>query len=465
MSTYELQLISKIINEGSIEEVLAYPLEENDFLTAEGRTYFRAIVGAYLSVDRAVVGLRCMHQIFPAFSLCDDPGVNVKYLCEKVKMARLNSEFKSVTMKSLEMADRDPAKAVAFMHEHLIGLQNMVTRRSVDVMFSDAIGRIVQRYEMDKAGVDTSMGEFPWETLQRVTRGIQPDDYIVFYGRPKSGKSWVLAYLASSFYMSGKRVLLYTKEMSPDNIYKRMTACVARLDYQPLRTGGLSADDEYELYTTAKMVKSMQETDMICLSGKDCPPGGDTVQWVESKAKKYKPHLIGIDGMSLMSGSTRAKSREEKITGISRDVSQMRLNLGIPVVATFHATRGASQHNRGELDEIAYSDAIGQDATLAVRVINDRRRLEEAHRSQTISLVVAGCREIPDFTGIRIKNYPAYDFSEVGVITEGEALKAKEEDKDVEELKPEQQQQQKKKKRAAAPKQQSLDKAIDEAMS
>jgi hypothetical protein len=105
---------------------------------------------------------------------------------------------------------------------------------------------------------------------------------------------------------------------------------------------------------------------------------------------------------------------------ISRDVRSMVLYRGVPVIASMQANRKAAGHNDANLDEIAYSDALAQDATIAARVINDKA-------SPTISLVIGGSREFK-LHGIRINAVPAVDFSFHSILTEKDIEKAKQAD-------------------------------------
>jgi hypothetical protein len=84
------------------------------------------------------------------------------------------------------------------------------------------------------------------------------------------------------------------------------------------------------------------------------------------------------------------------------------------------ANRKAAGHSNAELDEMAYADAVGQDATLAVRVINEKGK-------PTLALVVGGSREFY-LHGIRIGGIPGTDFEEKEMLTEKDISRAKEED-------------------------------------
>lgn len=241
-----------------------------------------------------------------------------------------------------------------------------------------------------------------------------------------SMKSWVLSYLIAHFYHTlGLRVLVYTKEMTPKNIYRRIAACIGKLPYQEMRFGKMNKYEKDALLDIRDMAQELKHKDnMWCLSGKDTPGGGsgDTISWLTTKVQKYKPQVVLIDGLYLMSTGKTNQKDNIRVQTISRECRQMVLDTGIPVVATAQANRQAAGHMTANLDEIAYSDAIGQDATAAFRVINEKQ-------TPTIILATAGSREF-SMDGFRIHAVPAETFEFHSVITEKELQKAKEKDVD-----------------------------------
>jgi hypothetical protein len=201
-----------------------------------------------------------------------------------------------------------------------------------------------------------------------------------------------------------------------------VAACIAGLPYQELRTGRLSREDRLRLGMLQQMVTDMLASQrLICLNGKDSG-GNDTIEWLEAKAKKYRPDVIFIDGLYLMNDSRGSKNQKDnfRVQNISRAARQMVLSLKVPLIATLQATRAASAHKSANLDEIAFSDAIGQDVTCAIRVIND-------DDTDTITLVVGGSREYK-FSGCRIWGKCATDFGWIENLSQKEIDSIKQRD-------------------------------------
>lgn len=372
----------------------------------------------------SILGPASLQQSYPTFQIVDDPCMTVDALCTEVRKNRFRTDLRMMLQNAERLIDVDPTQALNLVSSTANFLQQLGTTRKLDVHAIDAMNRIMQRYEMRERGVDLSICAWPWEPLQEATGGIEPDDYVIIYGRPKSMKSWVLAYLIAWVYELGKRPLIYTKEMTPDNIIARVVAIMASIRYHEFRRGRLSPVEKDSLYASWRVLHHLKEMQsMVCLSGKDAGEGGDTVPWLRSKVEQYKPDLVFIDGLYLMSNARSGRKTQkdnERVRDISRDLSQMRLDTGVPVLATIQANRDAAKNNDANLDEVAFSDAIGQDATLAMRVINDKNE-------PTLSLVVGGSREFY-LDGFSIYGVPATNFSYAGPLTAGDVQRAKDAD-------------------------------------
>lgn len=426
MSNFELQLNSRIIREGkaALAVVLDYGIGLADYRTHEGKAMFQHLLAYYndSSLAGSLPGVQSAKHIFPSFDLCDDASMSTEKLCEEIRKNRQVIEGREIASRLAEMLELNPQTALGDAMGELTQLIALGTSRKTDVPIEDVYDEILFDYEMAESGVDLSVCSWPWPSLQRETMGLQKDDYVVFYGRPKSKKSWVLAYCIAHAYLQGKSIVVYTKEMTPKNIYKRVAACLARIPYRELRQGKLSVHDRATLFALRDYIQDMRHSQrFIVLSAKDAGPGGDTVPWFRSKIEKYKPNVQFVDGLYLMAAVNGSAKQADhaRVQSISRDYRQLILDTGIPGICTLQANRKAAGHANAELDEIAFSDAIGQDATLASRVI--------AEKGNSIAIVLGGSREF-ELQGIRIGGLPAVDFEEREELTEKEILKAKEKD-------------------------------------
>jgi hypothetical protein len=422
-----MQLLSRVIRTGDLGSVLSWGVGSDDFLTSEGKGIFNVLIGYHTHPGTAgsVVGVHALTMIFPNFVLCDDQSMTTDALCRQVRRDRLNVQFKQEVSRAMELVDYDPMQAAQVMS---VGTRNIMTlgySQTTDIRLAAGVDRVMANYQLKRQGVDLSVGKWPWQILNDETGGIVKDDYVVFFGRPKSYKSWMLVYCVANLILQGKRVLLYTKEMSWEEVMERILACLAVIRHWNLRHGKLSDEEEQRFVEMCNLSRMPEFSEQcIVLSGMDAK-GNDTVPWVQAKVESYKPDVVAIDGLHLMADAHRAKKREERITNISRDTRQMILHTLIPVLATVQANRGAAKHQEANSEDVAYSDAISQDVTGLFRTIKDKRESLEVPPTASI---VCGLLRNGDLDGFRINSHPALDFTYHSKLSAIDALKAKEED-------------------------------------
>lgn len=421
--------------------MLEWGITERDFLEGWCLTAFNILYDFYRHPGSrgAVMGAAAMHEKgIVQFQACDDLGMTTASLCMMVRQERIKKQAHLSTKQLLDELEIDPDVALAKHQNSIRQLIELGTGCQSDVRFSDSMVRVRDQFLQAESGQVVNPIAYPWPILNQETLGIAKDDFIVLYGRPKSMKSWVLAYMIAHFYqqrIGGEplRVLVYTKEMGPDNIFKRIAACLAGVPYQGVRRGDLETDERVafmDVFTQSQLPENCGR--LVAVKGSydtsSDGTGTDTVAWFRSKCEKYRPNIACIDGAYLMNTPKAYQKDNLRVQSISRELRAIPLELGIPVIVTFQATRSASKHNGAELDEIAFSDAISQDVTAAFRVINEKAlRNVRGQELNTILLGVAGSREWT-LDGLRIVGEPASDFSQVEAVSVADMLSAKEAD-------------------------------------
>ncbi len=426
--SYQMALCARVIKTGQLTPVLNFGITPEDFTSQEAKNLWGLILSYYSQPESqgSVISPNVLLRWFKNFVVPDDmPSYTIEALCYEVRRERVITEGNALAVAFAEevaIPTCNPAESLAALQAGVSRLIALGTTQNTDISLKEGLAKVRKRLRMMKDGVDFSVMKWPWEPFNRATFGIQPDDYIVFYGRPKSMKTWVLCFLIAWAFENEKRIVVYTKEMTDENIYARTFACILRLIYDELRGATTSAADDLKLDELAAYVEhDPRLASMITvLSARDVPEGGDTVPWLESKIEQYKPDIMFVDGLYLLSTHKKFTSDEGRVRAISRDLRAMNLKTRVPLICTMQANRKAAGHKDANLDEIAYSDALSQDCTIAARVINDKT-------SPTISIVIGGSREFK-LHGLRINAVPARDFSFNSELTEHDIMKAKEQD-------------------------------------
>lgn len=428
MASWQHQLLSRIIKTGDLSTVLEWGITQGDFTQSETIGMFQFLVAYNARPETAgsVIGPAALQQKFPNFSLVDDESMTTDALCNEVRKERIKVQARQLMLEVDGLVEDDPAEAVAKLLQVATDMNNDCSPKKVDVHISDGASRIWHQYCAVESGEQIALAPWPWEPMQEATLGLRETDYIILYGRPKSMKTWVLCYLAAFFIAleNGMRILIYTKEMDADEMFERIACTLAEVDYERFVKGVMTPEERTSFQNTIDWLSSMREQLMVvCLSGQDVGFGQDTVPWLQSKIEHYKPHVVFVDGMYLMSDVNKARKMHERVANISRAMRQTILRNKIPVIATVQANRDAAKNEDSNTEEVAFSDSLGQDCTMLVRVVNEWKKGRD-----TLALVMGGSTRRYKLEGFRIYGYPAHNFRYYGEINNKDADRAVRED-------------------------------------
>jgi replicative DNA helicase len=423
-TSFEWSLISRVVRTANLRDVLDWGIRSEDFGITQARAMFDVICGLYLNPNTSgtIPAAATLQDSLPEFAVCDNPSETTDFLCQQVRTGYIERELKAACEKAVEEAGGDVGQAVADLAMRARTLTELGTTRNCDIGMVPAMDKLLTTYEQQELGLLRAKFLWPWEVLNRATSGVSDEDYIIFYGRPKQKKSWTLAYMAACTLEQDMKVLVYTKEMRPENLHRRIVACGLRLDYTDLRFGTLPPDQK-------KLLKEYRDHfddpstrgRLVMLDGAEVQAGCDTVGWLQAKVEKHEPDALFVDGLHLLSdGSRREVPDHQRVRNISRELRQLGLRKKIPIIGTIHANRKAAAHSEGNLDEIAYSDAVAQDATVAIRTIAERHQ-------ETMAMIMAGSREFK-LHGFRIHSVLAQDFTQKEVMEEDDVRQVAERD-------------------------------------
>jgi replicative DNA helicase len=418
-ANFEWELLTRIVKTSSLKDVLEWGVRTEDFGITQARGVFDYICSLYMNRGSAgsIAGDHTLALIYPEFQHRGDDTVTLEFLCQQVRRGYQVREGKRLAEKFVEDVDVDVGEALNMLAAQSRKLLELGVSKNSDVGMADGMNRLMSMYRRRQLGLVKPKFLLPWPLLnEKLGGGVCDEDYFVFYGRPKQMKSWVLALCAGYAVEQDLRVGVYTKEMTPATMRARITVSSLKLPYEDFKNGQLTTPQETELVQYAEhWTNYYGRGDLVMLDASDIDSGGDTIAWLESKIDRYELDVVFIDGLHLMSApSKREQPDHQRVHGISKQVRQMVLRKRVPVIATIHANRKAAGHSEGNLDEISYSDGVGQDVTLAVRTIREKHK-------GTIALIIAGAREF-ELEGLRINGRVAEDFSQLEEIGQEEVV-------------------------------------------
>lgn len=226
--------------------------------------------------------------------------------------------------------------------------------------------------------------------------GLQPSDLILVAARPSMGKTaFVLNIAQYVAFKKDRATVIFSLEMSKEQLVNRLFSLESQVDAQALRTGNMKDSDWEKLIEGAGIIgKSKLIID-------DTP--GISVSELRSKCRKYKLEhgldLIIIDYLQLMTGSVgkRSESRQQEISEISRSLKGLARELNVPVIALSQLSRAVESRpdKRPMLSDLRESGAIEQDADVVMFIYRDEYYNKDSEYKKQAEIIIAKQRNGP----------------------------------------------------------------------
>lgn len=228
------------------------------------------------------------------------------------------------------------------------------------------------------------------------TAGLQPSDLILVAARPSMGKTaFVLNILDYVGVKKNMPSMVFSLEMSKEQLVNRMLSLETLIDADKLRKGTLTDEDWGNLIDGIDRISSAN----IIID--DTP--GISVTELRSKCRKVKLEkglsLIMIDYLQLMSGSGSRSSdnRQQEISEISRSLKAIAREMECPVIALSQLSRACEQRpdHRPMLSDLRESGAIEQDADIVMFLYRDDYYNKDTEHPNEAEVIIAKQRNGP----------------------------------------------------------------------
>ena len=249
--------------------------------------------------------------------------------------------------------------------ESILSLRDDVSRsigpRTAKELLGPVYAEIQESAESGNSLVGVSTG---FADIDEITLGLQKSDLIIIAGRPSMGKSALGFNIAENVAkQTDQTVLLFSMEMSSEQVIRRFIASISNIDIQRIMRGQLQEAD-WEGIDKALSILSQKK---ILLD--DTPAlSPSEVRARARRVKRENPDLalIVIDYIGLMQVPERGDNRVQEVSEISRSLKALAKELNVPVVGLSQLNRAVESrpNKRPILADLRDSGAIEQDADL-----------------------------------------------------------------------------------------------------
>lgn len=231
--------------------------------------------------------------------------------------------------------------------------------------------------------------------LDYKTSGMQPSDFVLIAARPSMGKTaFVLNLVDHAAVKKNLPCMVFSLEMSKEQLVNRMLAMESNVDSQKLRTGRL-VDSDWDA-----IVEGIGVIGNSRLVIDDTP--GISIMELRSKCRKVKLEyglsMVIIDYLQLMSGSGKSgENRQQEISEISRSLKALAREMNAPVIALSQLSRACETRtdHRPMLSDLRESGAIEQDADVVMFLYRDDYYNKDTDRPNIAEVIIAKQRNGP----------------------------------------------------------------------
>ncbi len=231
--------------------------------------------------------------------------------------------------------------------------------------------------------------------LDYKTSGFQPSDFILIAARPSMGKTaFVLNVVDNVAVKKGLPCMVFSLEMSKEQLVNRMLSMESNVDSQKLRVGALTDSDWDAVVEGIGVIGNSK------LIIDDTP--GISITELRSKCLKMKLEhglsLVIIDYLQLMSGNGKnGDNRQQEISEISRSLKALAREMQAPVIALSQLSRACEtrQDHRPMLSDLRESGAIEQDADVVMFLYRDDYYNKDTEDKDIAEVIIAKQRNGP----------------------------------------------------------------------
>jgi len=203
--------------------------------------------------------------------------------------------------------------------------------------------------------------------LDRMTNGFQKSDLIIVASRPAMGKSSFAMNVAQyAAVHNAKTVVVFSLEMSSEQLVMRMLCTEASVDSQRIKEGLIGNN---EMNNLMEVMDPMSRAKIFIDDS-----SGANVAMIRSKCRRLSARagldMIVIDYLQLMqaSGSRKDGNRMQEISDMTRQLKLLARELNVPIILLCQLNRGPDTRadHRPVISDLRESGSIEQDADMVI---------------------------------------------------------------------------------------------------
>jgi replicative DNA helicase len=420
----EMAVLSAIFIDSSFAlSEIAPVITEEDFYKESHREIFRAIMDIKANngpIDTVSVGSKLQSQnkleFVGGYSYLSNietfapSSQNVEYYAKIIRgKSQLRNLIKfSHDIESMAMTQENEVGQIIDSIEKMIFeiSQNRETGESILIkdLTRQTIEFIEERFKNPNSLIGLPSG---FKSLDNMTNGFQNSDLIILAARPSMGKTALALNIAANIGIpksynidnfKSPSVLIFSLEMSEDQLMQRLLTSEARVDIGMIKKGTPNSSAWQKLLDAVNRIQhsEIRISEASGLSYLD-------MRTVARRLKaKNKLDLIIVDYLQLIQLPRRSdpSNRQNEVAEISRNLKFMARELNVPVIALSQLSRDVEKRadKAPILSDLRDSGAIEQDADIVAFIHRPGyydKNIEDPMQKNKAEIIIAKHRNGP----------------------------------------------------------------------
>lgn len=278
---------------------------------------------------------------------------NIKYYSDTVK--ELAEKRKIIKNAYKLISDLESGESINYSldkFERLIDTKESVTEGNTlkDIM-QNIFDNLSSGEKIEK--INTGL-----KIIDKHTNGFARGELISIGAKSGIGKSALALKMTKSFYKQNKKVLIISREMTKEQIAERIILSETRISKNKYENRDFNTDDWHKLISALENFT----TENIIIDDKS-----GTIFDIQRQVKRYKPDILIVDYVQLLTPTNDKESRERQVADLSRQLKNMTIDLNMVVIQlTQIAEKGTGNYRPHGESYTRESRAIYHDSNIVI---------------------------------------------------------------------------------------------------
>lgn len=359
----DLAIIAKVLEGRNYSDALRAGVDRPGMLGPEATIYW-SIIRDHHDTYHEVPTVELFRQSAPSYHhvVVRD---SLEALVDRVKTVNLNRELEKILTQVAKAGAKDPWEAKSTLINLVDGLAMRHNKGNNYYIVGEDREETLAMLDKLKTKHGLTGYPWPWEYFNQNSRGVGAGEIYYIYGRQKSRKTFLLLFMALYYWAIGLKVLMFTREMSFEQLKWRLISLSCGYDYGDTTKNLLPEGSRDQI---DRMLTEVFDSGRFII----CDVG-EGVGGFKAAIEDTGPDIIFHDYFKAMADDAMG----DKVNGESRYVARVvdqvvdyvSRKAKVPLFMVGHANREGARTKGRSSTEHAWSDHITRRVHGAFRVV------------------------------------------------------------------------------------------------